>query len=441
MPDARSPIVVIGAGPVGLAAAAHLHERGLPTVVLEAGADIAANVAGWAHVSLFSPWRHTVDAAALRLLTDTGWQPPDPEGHPSGGSLIDRYLRPLAATPPLRRAIRLEHRVVRVLRQPGRPRTGNRDTGSFLVVMDTPSGTKTTLASAVIDASGTWRSPTPLGADGSLAAGEAEHAERISYGIPDVLGHAQPRFAGRRVAVVGSGHSAQNVVRHLTELATRQRGGAITWVIRRDDPGRMFGLGDRDPLRVRARVGEQARRLVASDMVEFVTGFRTAAIETAGAGVALVDGDGRRIGPVDEIVANTGFHPDLSLLERLELDLDPQLQCPRSLSPLIDARSHSCATVPAHGVAELRHPEPGLFIVGMKSYGRASTFLLPNGYEQVRSVVAALAGDHDASAASRSWILDVCAPDGPPVTVDLSAAGTRQGTVRPCGPSPDCCGE
>ena len=81
------------------------------------------------------------------------------------------------------------------------------------------------------------------------------------------------------------------------------------------------------------------------------------------------------------------------MLSELRLDLDPIVESPRALAPLIDPNVHSCGTVPPHGAEELRQPEPGFYIVGMKSYGRAPTFLMLTGYEQVRSVVAELTGD------------------------------------------------
>ena len=104
------------------------------------------------------------------------------------------------------------------------------------------------------------------------------------------------------------------------------------------------------------------------------------------------------VGPFDRIVNATGFRPDLSPLTELRVDVDPVLQSARMLAPMIDPNVHSCGSVPPHGAAELAHPEPGFYIVGAKSYGRAPTFLLATGYEQVRSVVAELAGDHMAAA-------------------------------------------
>jgi hypothetical protein len=123
-----------------------------------------------------------------------------------------------------------------------------------------------------------------------------------------------------------------------------------------------------------------------------VSGFRVARLTETSDGI-LVAGEDAVLGPFDEIVATTGFRPDLSLLAELRLDLDPAVESPRSLAPLIDPNVHSCGSVPPHGEAELRHPEPGLYVTGMKSYGRAPTFLMLTGYEQVRSIACALTGD------------------------------------------------
>jgi hypothetical protein len=99
----------------------------------------------------------------------------------------------------------------------------------------------------------------------------------------------------------------------------------------------------------------------------------------------------------DEVIAATGFRPDLEMLRELRLDLDDRVEAARTLAPLIDPNLHSCGTVPPHGVDELGHPDEGVYLVGMKSYGRAPTFLLRTGYEQVRSVAAALAGNWEAA--------------------------------------------
>jgi hypothetical protein len=85
------------------------------------------------------------------------------------------------------------------------------------------------------------------------------------------------------------------------------------------------------------------------------------------------------------------------MLRELRLDLDDIVEAPRRLAPLIDPNVHTCGTVEPHGFAELTHPEENFYLAGMKSYGRAPTFLLATGYEQVRSIAAHLAGDERAA--------------------------------------------
>jgi hypothetical protein len=100
----------------------------------------------------------------------------------------------------------------------------------------------------------------------------------------------------------------------------------------------------------------------------------------------------------DELIVSTGFRSDFSFLSELRLRLDPAIEAPVALAPLIDPNEHSCGTVRPHGARELAHDEPGFYMAGMKSYGRAPTFLMMTGYEQVRSIAAELAGDKEAAA-------------------------------------------
>jgi thioredoxin reductase len=393
------PVAIIGGGPVGLAAAAHLSERHIPFHLFEAGPEVGASISEWAHVQFFSPWRYSIDPVAERMLSASGWNPPDPETHPTGGQIVAEYLQPLADLPAIREGIRLQHRVVSVGRY-GADKMQNRDRDErpFVVTVEGPNGRTRHIVRAVIDATGTWQAPNPLGADGFPALDEERFQHRVHYGIPDVLGAARSRYANRRVAVVGSGHSAQNAVRDLAMLKVSEPETTVTWVLRRPAPGQMFGGGSSDQLPERGRLGTDSRLLVDGGHVEMVAGFRVDALEAGeGDGIVLRSVDGSLAGPFDEIVAATGFRPDLSFLRELRLDLDPVIESTRTLAPLIDPNFHSCGTVPPHGEAELRHPETNVYLVGMKSYGRAPSFLLATGYEQVRSVVAFLDGDIEAA--------------------------------------------
>ena len=390
------PVVVVGAGPAGLSAAAHLVERGERVLVLEAGDRAGAAVSQWNHVRLFSRWSELVDPAAERLLVQTGWERPDGGTYPTGAEWADLYLTPLAAT--LGERVRFGTRVVGVARR-GRDRVvdAGREDEPLTVHVQTTSGEERISARAVIDASGTWGSPNPLGGDGLPAVGEKAAAAQISYRVPD-LAAERDRYAGKRIAVAGSGHSALTALVALADLAEREPGTKIVWLLRRGAVGNAFGGGEADQLPARGALGLRARKAAEAGHIETVTGFRTSVVERDGDGeLTLESFDGHRVGGIDEVVVLTGFRPDLSWLSELRLDLDPVLQAPTMLAPLIDPNVHSCGTVYPHGENELRHPEPGVYLVGMKSYGRAPTFLALTGYEQVRSVVAAISGDHESA--------------------------------------------
>jgi thioredoxin reductase len=383
---------VIGAGPVGMAAAAQLASRGMDFVVVESGDTVAASVGQWAHVRLFSPWRYNIDAAARALLEPTGWRAPDADWLPTGGELIADYLAPLAAHPAIAAHLRFGATVTAIVRQGfDKVRTAGRESAPFLLRLSDGSELS---ASAVIDASGTWRTPNPLGGNGIAAHAEPEarRAGRVFDGMPDVLGRQRAQFAGRTVAVVGAGHSATGTLLALAELAQTEPDTTIHWLLRAPNPTRAYGGGDNDALPARGALGSRMKALADGGAITVHTGFFVHEITED----AVVSVDGRKV-DADVIVNATGARPDFGIAEELRLDLDPVLGSTRALAPLIDPNEHSCGTVPPHGVDQLTHPEPAFYIVGAKSYGRAPTFLLATGYEQARSVVAALAGDWQAA--------------------------------------------
>lgn len=388
------PVAVIGAGPVGLAAAAHLLAKGETPIILEAGATVGTAIRRWGHVRLFSPWRYLVDSEATKLLHAAGWTDPEPEALPTGHDLVDRYLQPLAELPTIRPHLRLGMRVVAVARQGfDKMKTPGRDDAPFVLTVQTADGAEEQIvARAVIDASGTYDTPNPLGANGLPALGEPELADHVFYGIPDVLGRERARYVGKRVLVVGSGHSAFNALLDLAQLAADAPGTSIVWAVRRDTLGQVFGGGDSDALPERGKLGARLQQVITAGTLQVALGVRIDRVRRAVAGI-VVESGGAALPEVDEIIATTGFRPDLALLRELRLDLDPATESPRALAPLIDPNVHSCGTVPPHGYAELQQPETGLYLVGMKSYGRAPTFLMLTGYEQVRSIVCALTGD------------------------------------------------
>jgi thioredoxin reductase len=397
MSQSSLPVAVIGAGPIGLAAASHLIARGETPIVFEAGPSVGASILKWAHVRVFSPWQFTTDRAATALLEASGWTHPPADGLPTGGELVERYLRPLAELPEIAPCLRLGTKVLWVARQGfDKMKSAGREEAPFVLRVSSAGVEEEILAKAVVDASGTYSSPNPLGGNGVPAIGEADVADRIVYGIPDVLGSDRDRYAGRRVMVVGSGHSAFNALIDLGKLADEAPETRVTWVVRRADLRQLFGGEERDALPARGTLGTLVRTMVEAGSLHFVSGFKVARLERTAEGIVISSLD-RALPPVDEVIGATGFRPDLSILSELRLDLDPSVEAPSALAPLIDPNLHSCGSVPPHGEAELRHPEAGFYVVGMKSYGRAPTFLMLTGYEQVRSVVAAIAGDLEAA--------------------------------------------
>lgn len=417
------PVVVIGAGSQGLAAAAHLQERHQPVVVLEQGPGPATAVREWGHVRLFSEWDELIDPAARRLLETTGWSAPAP-GHPTGNEWVDAYLAPLATA--------LGGDVVRYrTRVTGVARTGrdllvssDRDAQPFTIHTIDEHDHETTLhARAVLDASGTWGTPNPAGAEGLPALGERALRRFISHQIPnpaDTSAHV-----GRHTVVVGSGASAFNALAVLARAADRDPDTRITWIMRRPVSTGSFGGGDGDQLPERGALGVRAKELVDSGVVQLLPGFRTRELRERGSQVELLADDGRTTEPADHVVVLTGFRPDLSFLSEIRLDLDPVLQAPRLLAAEVDPNLHSCGSVRATGAAELAQPENNFFLIGAKSYGRAPTFLALTGYEQVRSISAWLSGDPEAAAGVELVLPDtgVCGGAGLYDDPDTTAGG------------------
>src|ERR1043166_5816233 len=393
-------VAIVGAGPVGLAAAAHALERGLTPIVLEAGAEVGHADGQGGHVRMFSPWEYNVDRAAARLLHSVGWNSPDPKQYPTGAELAERYLAPLAQRTVLEGHVRTSSRVTAITRVGfDKVKTSGRALAPFELHYRNGAGPRTVRAAAVIDASGSWSSPNPAGANGLEAIGEAQARARIAYAMPDVPGRDRPRYAGRTVAVLGSGHSAAGALIDLVRLQQSEPATEVIWLVRGEHPEKAFGGGANDKLVARGELGARLGQLVAAGGVDGQAAFRVTHIGLndgrlrVGAGSSCC---GRSV-TADELIVATGFRPDLSFLREMRLALDPALESALALAPLTDPNRHSCGPVRPPGAREWAQPEPGLYIAGMKSYGRAPTFLMLTGYEQVRSIVADIAGDRAAA--------------------------------------------
>lgn len=392
----HATVAVIGAGPIGLAAAANLVECAVTPIVLEQGSDVASHVQQWRHVRMFSTWGTLIDPAARELLREIRWRSPPDDVLPTGRELIDSYLEPLARHPALAPHIRRNQRVVGVARR-GADKTlsPQRSARPFTLAVRRSDGLVRIDADAVIDASGTWASHNPLGTDGMPACGEAELGSALRYGMPDVLGRDRDDYAGRSIAVIGSGYSAANTVFDLVTLRRNASETRVFWLIRRRDLQHLV-KDEADDVPARLALGSKLTSYHAEGAFELWTSFRLSEVHQWEGKITLVGSgpDGRcELTGLDRVVCNTGQRPDLSLTRELRLSIDPAFECVASLAPLIDPNEHSCYSVPPHGWDELQHPmEPGFYVIGAKSYGRASTFLAVTGYHQVHAVVAAIAG-------------------------------------------------
>jgi thioredoxin reductase len=395
------PVAVIGAGPVGLAAAAHLEVRGIPFILFEGGATVASNVLSWKHIRVFSPWRYNIDKAARQLLTKSGWVGPHDEALPTGSELFDQYFKPFYELPSIKSNTFLNARVLSVGRKNvDKMKTSGRDSLPYVIQVLHDNEVKQFETKAVIDATGTWNSPNPIGSGGVYAVGEVENRGHIFYGIPDILNHHESRYRNKSVLVVGSGHSSINAILELNKLKDKYPDTEINWVLRKKNIADVYGGQEKDALEARGALGIKIEQLVVNDHVNVYTPFQIQKIQKKDGRLVVIgfQNDQKFALPaIDEIISNTGSRPDFSFIREIRLSIDPSLESVNALAELIDPNIHSCGTVRPHGEKELRHPDKDFYIVGSKSYGRAPTFLMATGYEQVRSIIAAIDGDMEAA--------------------------------------------
>jgi thioredoxin reductase len=395
------PVAVIGAGPVGLAAAAHLKLRGIPFILLEAGSSVASNILTWKHIRVFSPWKYNIDKAARRLLKVTDWQSPNDEVLPTGGEMFDQYFKPLYELPFINNNTFLNTKVLSIGRKNlDKMKTLGRESLPYVIQVLQGGDVRQFEARSVIDATGTWNSPNPVGSGGVYAVGEVENGNRIFYGIPDILNEHAERYKNRSILVVGSGHSSINAILELDKLKEMYPDTEINWVLRKKNVRDVYGGQENDALEARGALGLKIEELVNNDRVNVFTPFQIQQIAEKEGRLSIIGSQGDRLfvlPAIDEIISNTGSRPDFSFLREVRLSIDPSLESVSAIADLIDPNIHSCGTVRPHGEKELRHPDKDFYIAGSKSYGRAPTFLMATGYEQVRSIVAAIDGDTEAA--------------------------------------------
>ena len=395
------PVAIIGAGPIGLAAAAHLAQREIPFLLFEGGSSVANNILSWQHIRVFSPWRYNIDKAAEALLLQNNWTAPNKDALPTGKELVEDYFRPLAEHPLIAPYVHLNAKVLSVGRKGlDKMKTAGREKKPFSIKVKENGVIKYYEAKAVLDSSGTWNQPNPIGSGGVAAEGEQALKEHIYYGIPDVKQKALNRYKNKRVLVVGGGHSATNVLLDLADIQKDYPATKISWILRKKDITTVYGGKEDDALEARGALGIRIEKLVNSGQLEVFTPFHILKLTQDSQGIQIegdLNGRLKTITGIDEIISNTGSRPNLDMIREIRADLDSSLESVFDLAELIDPNIHSCGTVRPHGEKELRHPEENFYIVGSKSYGRAPTFLMATGYEQVRSIIAYLDGDTEAA--------------------------------------------
>ena len=401
MQNNNLPITIVGGGPVGLAAAAHLTVKNIPFILFEAGQSVGQNMLSWSHVRVFSPWRYNIDSAAKELLLEADWAAPNEDELPTGNQLVEDYFRPLAELPQIKPHIHLNSKVLSIVRKGlDKMKTWKRENKPFQIKVEENGVIKYYEANAVIDAAGTWNQPNPIGSGGVLAEGEEELQDHIFYGIPDVKEIQLERYKNKNVVVVGGGHSAINVLLDLADIQKEYPKTQLNWIVRKDNMDKVYGGKKDDALQARADLGIRIEQLVKSGKINIYKPFHIMKLVKGDNGIQIIgdlDGEIETIKDIDEIISNTGSRPNLDMIRELRVDLDSSLESVFDLAELIDPNIHSCGTVRPHGEKELRHPEKDFYIVGSKSYGRAPTFLMATGYEQVRSIVAYIVGDFEAA--------------------------------------------
>jgi thioredoxin reductase len=397
-------LVVLGAGPIGIETALNASVAGFDVTVLEAGA-IGANVAQWGHIKMFSPWSMNTSSLGVDLLKKSG-RPPfdDPDAFPTGRELVAQYLLPLTRTPLLAKRVVTGCRVLGVGRDGllkgdwiGRPERALRP---FRILARRDRREVIYEAEVVVDATGTFGQPRHLGNGGLPARGEKEATTRIDFQPVD-LDRRAPEFLGRRVLLIGDGHSAATAAVALEELIVRDARTKVTWAVRESE-GALFKRIPDDPLPERDRLMRQANAIADGTLsgIEMIPGAVVEAIAAANGGrsaarrglrVTLVASGRRRVLQVDRILAHVGFQPDRSLYSELQVHECYASSGPMNLAAaLLGSASGDCLAQPAASADVLANPEPGFFILGAKSYGRNSNFLIRTGHRQIETVLAAL---------------------------------------------------
>jgi len=399
MTDSPPNIAILGAGPIGLEAGLAAAERGLPFTIFDAAPSVAGHVRSWGHVRMFTPWAMNASARMGSALAGHGVAVPDGDDLPTGDDLVDRLYAPVAALPQMHGRLRLDTRVDAVgrdgLLKHEEIGTAARSRHRFRLLVRAADGAETVEhADVVIDATGTYGNPNTLGDGGIPAPGERALADRIEQRLPDFAADPQA-WAGRTILLTGSGHSAQTAAHQLATFARDAPGTKVVWAVRRAEP--TFGAVAGDPLPERAALNAGAAELAAGacDAIELRPGrvIEAVAQRDSRLVVTLRNGGAEEV-EVDRILSLNGGVGDFTIYRQLQVHECYATTGPMRLAAtLLGAAGGDCLAQTGHGPDTLVNPEPGFFIVGAKSYGRNSQFLLRIGWRQIDDVFGLLDGD------------------------------------------------
>ena len=388
-------VAVIGAGPIGLEAALRLSTSGFETVIHERG-TVAANVRRWGHVELFSPFVMNSSQAGR---TTVGTGRPGDDVLLSGDEFAAGYLEPLARAIGGEVAIHEHSQVVAISRESTWKQhlVGRRSevADRFILLVEGSEGESVETADVVLDCSGTWGNHNPIGAGGIWCPGERRVMTTGDYEIPDTESDGADWYTKRHMLVVGGGHSAATVVVALSGASETR----VTWITRGPSDTPLERVTD-DPLPARAALVTAANQLATdeSSPVDWLPGALVLAIDGGpGHFSVAVDGPGRgrQVIAADGVLGLTGCRPDRSLYGELQVHECYATGGPiRLAEELLGDASGDCLGQTATGLETLQSPEPNFFILGSKSYGRASRFLLQAGLGQVDIVAEYLVGQY-----------------------------------------------
>jgi hypothetical protein len=400
--NASKRIAVIGAGPIGLEAALYARTLGFEVTIYDRG-EVAENVRTWSFVRLFTPWSMNVTPPGRAALRETGaWEEPPATECPTGHEYRQRYLQPLANSPKLRDALRTNTNVITIGRdeftkvdaigQPQRAQSPFR-----ILVRDSTGRERIDHADVIFDCTGTYGNHRWAGRGGIPAPGEQALASRIWYTIPDVLGRDRGRFADRHTLILGCGYSAATVLDAIEQLRQTFPATQVSWAIRR--PGQALQAIHGDVLPARRELVMKALRL-ADNPPPWLQFLGTCVLEELSPAGVKFSATLRAIQTtlviqVDEIAALVGYTPDASIYEQLQIHECYATGGPIKLSAaLLGESSKDCMTAGASLTAEtLTNPEPNFFILGAKSYGTNSNFLIQLGHRQIADAFRLIRND------------------------------------------------